>query len=71
MSNQQPLVWRHEEMCRALGVRPSTGDRRRREGDWPVSIRIGHRRFYEPEAVRPWLANRVQSTATDRTAAAV
>jgi hypothetical protein len=72
MSNQQitPLVWTHEETSIALGVSPMTGERRRREGDWPPAIKIGAKLFYRPDDVRAWLATKPtqQSSGADRTA---
>jgi hypothetical protein len=56
-------VWTREEPCVALGVSPTTGERRRRQGDWPPAIKIGYKLFYRPDDVRAWLAKKPTSRA--------
>jgi predicted DNA-binding transcriptional regulator AlpA len=63
-----PLVWEFPEVCARLRISLSTGERRRRMGDWPPAIRLGQRRLYRPADVEAWLTTKLQ-TATDQTPA--
>jgi hypothetical protein len=60
-----PTLLNIKEAAKALRCSPRTLDGLRTRGNGPAFVRIGGRIFYEPEAIRQYVANRT-ATATSQ-----
>lgn len=58
-----PTLYPEHELLKHLRLSRTTWWRLRRGGTAPACVMIGERRFYRPEVVEAWLADRGQRAA--------